>query len=120
LEKDHKGLKLKGKAFQIRKITRYGKHFENTHVESLEAKRQLDERGFRSALFVSSPYHMKRLYLISRTVFNRNKYTLTFIPSRFQQGFTLDDWSNKRIRNMIFREYLKMGWFLMYAPFAID
>ncbi|OGU12268.1 MAG: hypothetical protein A2075_11510 [Geobacteraceae bacterium GWC2_58_44] len=118
LEKDHKGLKLQGNEFRIRKVVNYGKHYENTHVEALEAKRQLDERGLRSALVVSSSYHMRRISLINSRVFSANEYALSYVPCRPQRNFTSADWSNRDTGKTMIREYLKMGWFLIYGIFS--
>jgi len=39
--------------------------FENTHIEVLGAKRLMENLGLCSALFVSSPYHMRRIKMRS-------------------------------------------------------
>jgi uncharacterized SAM-binding protein YcdF (DUF218 family) len=41
------------------------KYFENTHIEVLEAKRLMKRYGLSSAIFVSSPYHMRRIKIIT-------------------------------------------------------
>ena len=94
----------------------YRKHYEDTHVEALEAKRMLDERGFRSAILVSSPYHMRRIRLIAGTVFGGG-YALTYVPARNEAAPTGADWGDRAGRRTIVREYLKMVWFCLYAPF---
>jgi uncharacterized SAM-binding protein YcdF (DUF218 family) len=112
LENDHKGLKLQGRVFQVRKLVHYRKYQENTHVESLEAKRLFDERGFRSALLVSSPYHLRRIRLINSQVFTGNKYALTYIQSSNLQNPSFAD---PGLRKTIISEYLKIAWFLLYG-----
>jgi uncharacterized SAM-binding protein YcdF (DUF218 family) len=87
-------------------------HFEATHVEIIEAKRLMDAAGFRTALFVSSPYHMRRIRLISDRVF-ADGYTIRFVPSRSQPAHP--------VRAMVadlrwlVSEYVKIGWFLGYS-----
>jgi hypothetical protein len=63
----------------------YRRYYENTHIEALEAKRIMDRQGFRSALFVSSPGHMRRIRMIAGEVFDPAAYRIAFIPTRFEQ-----------------------------------
>lgn len=63
----------------------YHRYLENTHVETLEAKRMMDRYGFRSALFVSSPGHMRRIRMIAGDVFDSERYRIAFVPTRFEQ-----------------------------------
>jgi hypothetical protein len=107
---------LRNRIFRIRKNVFYRKHYEGTHVEALEAKRILDERGFRSAILISSPYHMRRIRLIAGTVFGGG-YALTYVPARNQAAPTGADWDNRAGRRMVVREYLKTFWFFLHAPF---
>ena len=95
----------------------YGKHYENSHVEVLEAKRMLDGLGLRSALMVSSGYHMRRIRLIAGRVFNTGKYSYSCNPAQWQPVFTAADWLDKDKSYIIISEYVKMGWFLVYALF---
>lgn len=89
--------------------------YEETHVEALEAKRLMDAGGFRSALFVSSPYHMRRIRLISREVFDPERYTVRFVPAQplnVLRRPLLPDLASIRWQTS---EYLKIGWFLAYS-----
>ncbi|HOI73762.1 MAG TPA: hypothetical protein PLO63_06385 [Syntrophales bacterium] len=63
----------------------YHPYLENTHVETLESKRMMDRYGFRSALFVSSPGHMRRIRMIAGDVFDSERYRIAFVPTRFEQ-----------------------------------
>lgn len=103
---------------RIRIAATYKKHYENTHIEALEAKRMLDDLGLSSAMLVSSAYHMRRIRLIAGRVFNARKYSISCNPARWQEPFTAADWLKKERRRIIFSEYAKIGWFLVYAPFA--
>jgi len=95
----------------------YKKHYENTHIEALEAKRMMDELGVRSAMLVSSGYHMRRIRLIAGRVFDARKYVIALKPARRQTALTAADWLNNENRKIIGSEYLKMGWFLIYFLF---
>jgi len=102
---------------RIRIAANYKKYFENTHIEMLEAKRMMDVRGMKSAMLVSSAYHMRRISLIAGRVFDAGTYSITCNPARWQTPFTVSDWLNTEHRNLIFSEYVKIAWFLVYAPF---
>ena len=41
----------------------------------------METAGYTSAIFVSSPYHMRRISIISSRIFPNEKYQLTFIGS---------------------------------------
>ncbi len=109
---------LRDRTMQIRKVAFYSKHYENTHVEAIEAKRMMDELGLRSAILVSSPYHTRRLGLIAGKVFGRGPCEVTVGPSRYQASFRGRDWFSPSDRKVILREYVKMAWFLVYALFC--
>jgi uncharacterized SAM-binding protein YcdF (DUF218 family) len=100
---------------RIRLATTYKKHYENTHIEALEAKRMLDDLGLRSAMLVSSGYHIRRISMIAGRVFDDQKYTISFNSARWQTPFTAADWLNKAHRKIIVSEYVKMVWFLAYG-----
>lgn len=95
----------------------FGKHVENTHIEALLAKQTLDRLGMSSAILVSSPFHTRRIGLISSRVFS-DDYTVTLVPSRFQNPFSARDWFNGDHLVKIVSEYVKITWFLVYAPFG--
>ena len=92
-------------------------YFENTHVEVLEAKRMMEKHNLTSAIFVSSPVHMRRIKIITEKIFERDLLKVVFVPIRGEsvpQGLldmTLSDY--KRVG----KEYVKIVWFLMYSPF---
>lgn len=90
--------------------------FENTHLEILEAKRLMEEHGLKSALFVSSPWHMRRIKIIAEGVFNENgKYSLSFVPTRFEKlPVNLSGLCKYAYRSII-KEYLKIMAFLVYS-----
>jgi len=89
-------------------------YFENTHVEVLEAKRMMEQYGLKSAIFVSSPDHMRRIKIITERIFYEEPVIIVFVPIRVDQAhqdLTLSDY--KRMG----KEYVKIIWFLMYSPF---
>ncbi len=92
-------------------------YFENTHVEVLEAKRMMEQYRLKSAIFVSSPVHMRRIKIITDRIFHEEPVRIVFVPIRVEPApqdlfdLTLSDY--KRMG----KEYVKIIWFLMYSPF---
>jgi hypothetical protein len=111
-------LKIGDLLFRLRKRAYYKEHFEGTHIEALEAKRMMDERGFSSALLVSSPYHTRRIRLIAGKVFGDDKYRFHCIPTSFESPFSAATWFDKRCNAILVNEYIKLGWFMMYRMFS--
>lgn len=95
----------------------YAGYLEKTHIEMLLTKQILDRLGMRSALLVSSPFHTRRIGLISSRVFIGD-YHISTVPSRFQQSFTVSSWFNREHLRRIATEYTKIIWFLLYEPFG--
>ncbi|MFZ4856687.1 MAG: YdcF family protein [Desulfuromonadaceae bacterium] len=102
---------------RIMMAANYKKYLENTHIETLEAKRMLDDLDLRSAMLVSSAFHMRRIRMIAGRVFDERKYSISCNPARWQQEFTVADWLNAERRKIIVSEYVKIGWFLVYGVF---
>src|SRR5271157_178720 len=89
-------------------------YFENTHVEVLEAKRMMEQYGLKSAIFVSSPEHMRRIKIIAERIYHEEPVRMVFVPIRVEPGHedrTLSDYRRMG------KEYVKIIWFLMYSPF---
>ncbi|OPY00909.1 MAG: hypothetical protein A4E60_02047 [Syntrophorhabdus sp. PtaB.Bin047] len=88
--------------------------YEDTHIEIIEAKRLMDGKGLTSAIFVSSPHHMRRIKLIADRVFTGGTYHTTFVPTRFErtgEGFWFFHESDiKKVTS----EYGKILWFFLY------
>ncbi len=100
--------------FKLRKKAIYGKYYEDTHIEVLEAKRIMDASGLRSAILVSSPYHMRRIRMLAGKVFGDGKYTFNCVPTAFEKRFGVSDWRLRSNREIMLSEYVKIGWFMVY------
>ncbi|MGZ6249214.1 MAG: YdcF family protein [Syntrophales bacterium] len=91
-------------------------YFENTHVEVLEARRMMEQYGLKSAIFVSSPEHMRRIKIIAEKIFYEEPVQIVFVPIRVEpahQDLTLADYRRMG------KEYVKIIWFLMYSSFRL-
>ena len=83
---------------------------QNTHLEILEAKRLMKERGLKSAIFVSSPYHMRRIKIIAGSVFGEDgEYALAFVPTGFEKLPAGLSGLCKYAYQSVIQEYLKIG-----------
>ena len=98
--------------------TFFKKHYEKTHVEVLYGKMVMDELGLHSVMLVSSPYHMRRIRFIAEKVFDDKEYSFYCIPTPAERSYTTVDWLYEYSRDTIIREYVKLGWFLLYENFS--
>jgi hypothetical protein len=92
--------------------------YENTHKELVEAKTMVDTCGFRSAIIVSSRYHMRRLKIIAEKVFKGNDYRLYFVPTRYEKRHGIFWFLTPYDLKWVGAEYPKIAWFLLYLPFS--
>jgi uncharacterized SAM-binding protein YcdF (DUF218 family) len=102
---------------RIVRRSEYPKYFEDTHIEILEAKKMMDKSGFKSAIFVSSPYHMRRISIIANKVFGKKDYRLVFVSSRYEPYSGPLWFLNKRDLKFVSTEYSKIVWFMLYRFF---
>lgn len=102
---------------RIVRLSNYPKYFEDTHIEILEAKKMMDKTGFKSAIFVSSPYHMRRISIIAKKVFGKKDYRLVFVSSRYEQHNGPLWFLKKRDLKFVSTEYSKIVWFMLYGFF---
>ncbi len=91
--------------------------YEDTHIEVLEAKRLMDKEGLTSAIFVSSPYHMRRIRLIANRVFTGSGYQTAFVPTRFEKPTEGLWFLNQNNLRKVIGEYSKIAWFFLYRWF---
>ncbi len=88
--------------------------YEDTHIEAIEAGKIMSDYKLQSAIFVSSPYHMRRIKLIVANVFSGKQGGLYFVPTIYEKApanfweLTLNNWKN------VGWEYIKIAWFCFY------
>jgi hypothetical protein len=93
-------------------------YYEDTHIEAIKAKKTMSDLGLKSAIFVSSPYHMRRIKLIVTKVFAGEQSRFYFVPTIYEKapGYFWElseaDWRK------VGREYIKMIWFPIYMLWA--
>lgn len=88
--------------------------YEDTHIETIEARRIMSDYRLKSAIFVSSPYHMRRIKLIVANVFAGEQAGFYFVPTIYEKApgsfweLSATDWKK------VGREYIKIMWFTFY------
>lgn len=92
-------------------------YYEDTHLELIEAKKIMRQYGQTTAIFVSSPYHMRRIRIIVGKEFG-SPYGCCFLPTPYEKApvnaweLGASDWKK------VAREYVKIAWFLVYFPWT--
>ena len=99
-------------------VTAPPEFYEDTHLEIVEARKIMSDYRLNSAIFVSSPYHMRRIKIIAMKVFDTNKKVFYFVPTHYEKApadfreLSSADWRKVR------REYGKILWFFIYFPWS--
>jgi len=99
-------------------VTAPPEFYEDTHLEIVEARKIMSDYRLNSAIFVSSPYHMRRIKIIAMKVFDTNNNVFYFVPTHYEKApadfreLSSADWRKVR------REYGKILWFLIYFPWS--
>jgi uncharacterized SAM-binding protein YcdF (DUF218 family) len=91
---------------------------EDTHTEVLVARQMMERSGFRTAILVSSRYHMRRVKLIADRVFTQTHYRLHFVPTRYESTKSAFWFLNGPEFARVTSEYIKIAWFQLYSRFA--
>lgn len=93
------------------------KYYEDTHLELIKAEEMMNDYGQKSAIFVSSPYHMRRIQIIVNNEFDSFS-RFYFSPTPFERA-PVDIWQLKTSDwKKVGREYVKILWFILYSPWT--
>jgi hypothetical protein len=92
-------------------------YVERTHVELAQTLALMKHIGATRAIFVSSPYHMRRIHMMADRLFDPAQYELAYVPTSYdpphQPWFA--SWTDVK---WVFSEYLKIIWYFVYSPFV--
>lgn len=89
------------------------RHLENTHIELMAARNHLIRKGYRRAVIVSSPYHMRRVKLICDRLFDDRIELFYASPAVCSHGLS---WlKNREEIKWVITETAKIAWFLFYS-----
>lgn len=91
--------------------------YEDTHLELIAAKKTMQMYGQKSAIFVSSPYHMRRIQMMVDKEFG-SPSGYYFSPTPYEAA-PLNAWELKASDwKKVWREYVKILWFMIYFPWT--
>lgn len=84
---------------------------KSTYEDILYAKEHIIKNQFKSAIFISSNFHMRRIYLTFKKVFDEDNIKPIFIPVPMDMsGINPDNWWTKEYDLVnIINEYIKLG-----------
>lgn len=84
---------------------------ENTYHNAIYSRNIVLERNFKSAIIVTSPYHMRRSKLILERVFRNTGVKLLYSSTK-DSGFNVDGQCKREIDRQIVRsEYIKLAYY---------
>lgn len=93
------------------------RNYQNTHIEALLSRDIMQRAGFCSVIFVSHPYHMRRIKMITSKVFDNPNYTLHLVPTSYAQIHKNTWWLYKDERQWVISEYIKLFCFLLTSKY---
>ncbi len=86
---------------------------ESTYENALFSKEIMEQYGFKTALVVSSDYHMRRARMIFEKVFDETKTTFTYCPVQEPNFSSSHWWVSERSIQFTLTEYGKTLAFLL-------
>ena len=85
---------------------------DSTYDEALRSREIMQARGWRSAILVTDPFHMRRALLTFRQAFEPAGLTVVASPAEGSK-YGVDTWWTDRNATMrVAQEYLKLGYYL--------
>ncbi len=87
---------------------------ENTQIELMMGMEMMDRLGLKSAIVVSSPYHMRRIRMILDHINRDSGKRFLLAPAGDSHGFDPKWVFDKDKIEWIFLEYAKIIWFQAY------
>lgn len=93
----------------------YPGYYENTHIEVLTALKMMADFGLSSAIFVSSPSHMRRIRIITnRVASDATRYQIVFCGTRYVSPENRVSLFHPAKVKRVAMEYVKIIWFCLY------
>jgi hypothetical protein len=105
-------------SFKARKKKNYKPWYEDTHIEVVETMRLMEANGIHTALFVSSPYHLRRIKLIADHQSKRDSFSIRFVPASIESAAVCLRYMSAEGFRWLVREYAKIAWYFLYQPFV--
>lgn len=92
-------------------------YVERTHVEMVQARELMRHIEATRAIFVSSPYHMRRIAIMADRILPGEIYAIAYRPTAHDPPHR--PWfANWRDVRWVVSEWGKIVWFFLYSPFV--
>jgi uncharacterized SAM-binding protein YcdF (DUF218 family) len=85
---------------------------DSTYDEALRSRAIMQARGWRSAILVTDPFHMRRALLTFRQAFEPAGLTVLASPAEGSKYGVENWWTDRNAAMRVFQEYLKLGYYL--------
>jgi DUF218 domain len=96
----------------------YPSYYEKTHLEVLYAEKMINALKLKSAIMVSSPYHMKRIKMICEKTFGEQARYISYVPTSYEPGMTDMGHIDRADIRPLMLEFAKIVWFNLYSFFS--
>lgn len=85
---------------------------DSTYEEALRSREIMQARGWRSAIVVTDPFHMRRALLTFRQAFEPAGLTVVASPADGSKYGVDNWWTDRNAIMRVAQEYLKLGYYL--------
>ncbi len=86
--------------------------YQDTYLEILKAKGLMDEYGIKSAIAVSSPYHMRRVKIMCENIFDKQEYRISCFGTPYETTHKWQWLTSPNDRRWVLSEWAKIACFL--------
>lgn len=92
---------------------------DSTYEEALHTREIMQARGWRTAILVTDPFHMRRAVLTFRQAFESAGLTVAASPAD-DSKYGVDNWWTDRNAIMrVAQEYLKLGYYIARGQLSV-
>jgi uncharacterized SAM-binding protein YcdF (DUF218 family) len=85
---------------------------DSTYEEALRTREIMQARGWRSAILVTDPFHMRRATLTFRQAFDPVGLQVAASPAEGSKNDVANWWADRNGIMRVAQEYLKLGYYL--------
>lgn len=85
---------------------------DSTYDEALRSREIMEARGWRSAILVTDPFHMRRAALTFRHAFEPAGLSVAASPAEGSKYGVDNWWTDRNAVMRVTQEYLKLGYYL--------
>jgi uncharacterized SAM-binding protein YcdF (DUF218 family) len=89
-------------------IIRDTTYVNNTRDEAIYVRKEVEKRGFKSLIIITSPSHTRRSYLTFKEVFEGSGVDIYSVPSKYSKYNPEDYWKKRKYLKEVLLEYQKL------------